>query len=85
MTGRTAMDIFTGATGIIAIVAIFVILPKTVLSFIGKTGKHKREIELEKIKYQKEILELEVVKQNNRLRLLEAENKKYDKILEEEE
>ena len=75
------MDIFAGATGIIAIVAIFVILPKTVLSFIGKNVKHKREIELEKIKCQKEILELEVVKQNNQLRLLEAENKKYDKII----
>ena len=77
------MDLFTGATGILAVVAIFVILPKTILDFIGKTVKHKRETELEKIRYQKEILELEVAKQNNRLRLLEAENRKYDAIIGE--
>jgi cell shape-determining protein MreC len=79
------MDFFTGTTGILAVVAIFVILPKTVLDFIGKTLKHKRETELEKIHCQKEILELEVAKQNNQLRLLEAENRKYDAIIAESE
>jgi cell shape-determining protein MreC len=77
------MDIFTGITGTLAIVALFIVLPKTILSFISKNIKHKREIELEKIKYQKEILELEVKKQDNQLKLLEEENKKLDKIINE--
>ncbi|GHV53131.1 hypothetical protein AGMMS49579_11420 [Spirochaetia bacterium] len=75
------MDIFSGATGIIAIVALFIILPKTLASFISKNVKQKRETELEKMKYQKEILELEVQKQNNQIKLLEEENRKYDRII----
>jgi cell shape-determining protein MreC len=75
------MGFLEGATGIIAIVALFIILPKTIVSFIGKNIKQKREVELEKIKYQKEILELEIQKQNNQIKLLEEENKKYDRII----
>ena len=75
------MGFFEGATGIFAIIALFVILPKTILSFISNNRKHAREIELEKIKYQKEILQLELEKQRNELKLLEEENKKYDKII----
>ena len=77
------MGIFEGLTGIIAIVALFIILPKTIASFISKNIKHKREVELEKMKYQKEILELEIQKQNNQIKLLEEENKRYDKIINE--
>jgi hypothetical protein len=33
------------------------------------------------MQYQKEILELEVEKQNNQIRLLEEENRKLDKII----
>jgi hypothetical protein len=47
------------------------------LSFRHKTQVHKiREIEL-----QKEILALEIEKQNGRIKLLEEENKKYDKLI----
>ena len=77
------MGIFEGVTGIIAIVALFIILPKTIASFISNNIKHKREAELEKMKYQKEILELEIQKQNNQIKLLEEENKRYDKIINE--
>ena len=60
--------------GVIGLVSI-------VLSFIRKNAKHKREVELEKIKYQKEILALEVEKQKNEILLLEQESKKYDDII----
>ncbi|MDR2516429.1 MAG: hypothetical protein LBC88_03495 [Spirochaetaceae bacterium] len=48
-----------------------------ILSHKEKTQKNKiRELEL-----QKEILALEVEKQNGTLKLLEEENKKYDKLI----
>jgi hypothetical protein len=50
------------------------------LSYKQKTQKNRiRELEL-----QKEILELEIEKQNSKVKLLEEENKKYDKIINEE-
>jgi hypothetical protein len=50
------------------------------LSYRQNAQKNKiRELEL-----QKEILELEIEKQNGKIKLLEEENKKYDKILNEE-
>ena len=49
-----------------------------VLSFRHKEHKNKlRELEL-----QKEILELEVKKQDGKIKLLEEENKKLDKIID---
>jgi hypothetical protein len=49
------------------------------LSYRQKTQKNRiRELEL-----QKEILELEIEKQNGQVKLLEEENKKYDKIINE--
>ena len=75
------MGFLEGAAGIIAIIALFIVLPKTILSYIGKNNRHKREIELEKLKYQKEILELELKKQDTEIKLLEEENKKYDNII----
>ena len=65
----------------LAIIGIFIVLPKTIFQFIGDQAKHKREIEVEKLKHQKEILELEIVKQRNEIRLLEEENKKYDNVI----
>ena len=49
--------------------------------FVGKMVKGHNEIT--KIKAQKEILELEIQKQNLQIKLLEEENKKYDKIINE--
>jgi hypothetical protein len=53
-----------------------------ICSFIYRGMKDKREKEIEKLKYQKEILELEKEKQTNQIRLLELENKKLDAIIE---
>ena len=67
----------------LAIIGVFIVLPKTIFRYISDQNKHKRETELEKLRYQKEILELELEKQRNEIRLLEEENKKYDKIIGE--
>jgi len=68
---------------LMAVIGIFIVLPKTLFRFIGDQSKHKRETELEKMKYQKEILELELEKQRNEIKLLEEENRKYDNIIGE--
>jgi chaperonin cofactor prefoldin len=67
--------------GIVAILSLFVVLPGIIFSFIHHAKKQK--VEVEKLKYQKEILELEVQKQNNQIKLLEEESKKLDKIIYE--
>jgi len=46
--------------------------------------KNKRKIEVEKMKLQKEILELEIEKQNSQTKLLQEENKKLEKIIYED-
>lgn len=77
------MDLTGIITGSIAVASIFVGLPAVVLSFVYKNAKNKREKEIEKLKYQKEILELEERKQSGQLKLLEEENKKLDRIINE--
>jgi len=63
---------------LIPLVALSIPIVAIVLSYKQKTQKDKiREMEL-----QKEILELEITKQNANIKLLEEENKKYDKILD---
>ncbi|MCL2252652.1 MAG: hypothetical protein FWC12_12170 [Treponema sp.] len=52
-----------------------------VFTFVGKMVKGQQDVT--KMKMQKEILELEIQKQNSQIRLLEEEGKKYDKIINE--
>ena len=62
---------------LIPFVALSIPIIAIILSHRLKTQKNKiRELEL-----QKELLELELKKQNNSLKLLEEENKKYDRII----
>jgi hypothetical protein len=68
-------------TGSIAIMSLFVGLPVIILSSINKYKENKNKAEIEKLKYQKEIMELEIKKENITLKRLEEENKKYDEIL----
>jgi hypothetical protein len=64
---------------LIPFVALAIPIVAIVLSHKRKTQDNKiKELEL-----QKEILELEVEKQNGKVKLLEEENKKYDKIIYE--
>ena len=66
-------------TANLAIICVFVVVPVTVFGFIllGKKEKNK----IEKLRYQKEILELELEKEAYKIKLLEEENKKYDRII----
>jgi cell division protein FtsB len=66
---------------IIALLSVFIGLPAILFTFIYKSKKNKSDIE--KLKYQKEILELEIEKENRHIKLLEEENKKLDKIINE--
>jgi hypothetical protein len=67
---------------------IGVLIPLTALSIpiVALVLSHRRKTQNNKIKeleLQKEILHLEVDKQNGKIKLLEEENKKYDKIIYE--
>lgn len=65
--------------GIIAILSSLVGIPLIVFGFIFLNIKNKRELAAMKIK--KEMLELEIEKERVHLRLLEAENSKYDRLI----
>ena len=67
--------------GILAIIALFIVIPGAFFAYLN--ARNKRAKEVEKLKYQKEILELEIEKENVRIKLLEEENKKLDKIIYE--
>jgi hypothetical protein len=73
------MDLTGIITGSITVISLFVGLPAIVLNFINKSEKNK----IEKINRQKELLEAEIEKEKIHLKLLEAENRKYDRIIGE--
>ena len=60
---------------IVAVVAGISIVSGIAICVGGINQKHKRNAELEKMKYQKEILELEIEKQNNEIKLLDSQIK----------
>jgi hypothetical protein len=65
--------------GLVSVISIFVVLPGII--FFTSYMKKKARIELEKIQYQKEILELEIQKNETSLKMLEEENRKYDRLI----
>jgi hypothetical protein len=67
-------------TGIIAILSSLIGIPVIVFGFIYLNIRNKRALQV--IKLQKEMLELEVEKDRLKLDLLDAENAKYDKIID---
>jgi hypothetical protein len=75
--GGKRMDLTGIITGSVAILSLFVGLPGIVLHFIYKSKKNKTEM----IRQQKELMEMEIEKEKIHLRLLEEENRKYDKII----
>jgi hypothetical protein len=62
---------------LIPFVALSIPILAIVLSFREKTQKNK----IKELALQKEILMLEIEKQNGKVKLLEEENKKYDILL----
>ncbi|MFA5851528.1 MAG: hypothetical protein ACYC1A_02195 [Spirochaetales bacterium] len=69
--------------GIIAILSALIGVPLIVFGFVLLNLRNKRSVE--KIRLQKEILELELQKEQIRLKMLEAENVKYDRLIEHSE
>jgi hypothetical protein len=67
---------------IVSILSVFVAAPFIVFSFIYFMKKNKHR--LEELRYRRDILELEIEKENARIRLLEAENAKYDRLIADE-
>jgi hypothetical protein len=65
---------------IVSIISVFIGLPGIVFLFVFNYQKKKMEIK--KLEYETKKLELEIEKQNNQLKILEKENKKYDEIID---
>jgi hypothetical protein len=61
-------------------IMFFLVAPALTFGFIGYTKKLKADVE--KKRYEKEILELEVKKEEIHVKMLEEENKKYDRMIE---
>jgi len=66
--------------GIVAILSTLIGIPVIVFGFVLLNLRGKRSID--KIRLQKEILELELQKDQIRLKMLEAENIKYDRLID---
>ena len=67
--------------GIFAIFCVFIGAPSIVFGFIYLKMRNKHSIE--KMRLNKEILELELEKEKTHLKALEIENIKYDRIIKE--
>ncbi len=68
-------------TGIIAVLGIFVVCPLTIFTFLHLNKKMK--VDLEKMKSQKEILALEIKKEQLMIDRLDLENRMLDKKIDE--
>jgi hypothetical protein len=66
---------------ILSILCVFIFCPGIVFGFIYLSKKRKADVELARNK--KEILELEVRKEELHLQCLSEENKKYDRIIDD--
>ena len=67
--------------GVIAILSSLLGIPLIVFGFIYLNMRGKREIEVMKIK--RDMAQLELEKDRLNLQMLEAENVKYDRLIEE--
>jgi len=65
----------------IALIVTIGVIGLTGMAFVLFNKMVKKQFESRNIKIQKEILELEIKKQENQIKLLEEENKKYDKLI----
>ena len=66
---------------IIGVISLLVILPGIICTVAYKSSKNKTEHKV--LEEKRKILELEVELQKGQIKLLEEENKKYDKIIYE--
>jgi hypothetical protein len=78
---RLTVEVFMEFVSIIAVLSLFVAAPAIVFSFILRLNKNRNETK--KLQYQKEILELELKKEELQIKRLEAESKQYDRLINE--
>ena len=66
---------------IISVLSVFVFAPAIVFGFIFLSRKSK--LRIEEIRYKRDLMALEIEKDRVHLQMIEAENKKYDRIIED--
>jgi hypothetical protein len=66
---------------VISVISLFIIAPIISFSFILLIKKNKKDIEIMKLK--KEMMDIELQKERIHLQLLEEENRKYDRIIDD--
>ena len=64
---------------VVSVLSLFVIGPLITFTFVFLIKKNKKDIEIMKLK--KEIVDIELQKERIHLQLLEEENRKYDRII----
>jgi len=74
------MDPNTATVAITSMALLFGVTPAIIFGFIRSHTRGKQEIR--KLELQREIAELELAKGEQRLRLLQAENKSLDDIIQ---
>jgi hypothetical protein len=67
--------------GSIAVLIPFAALAIPILAIVLSHTRKTQDTKIKELELQKEILKLEIEKQNGMVKLLEEENKKYDKII----
>ena len=65
----------------IAILIPFVVLSIPIVAIVLSFREKKQKNKLKEMELQKEILQLEIMNQNSKIKLLEEENKKLDNII----
>ena len=68
-------------TAIISVLSVFIGAPLIVFGFIFLSRKSRRDIEM--LKCKRDMLELELEKEEVRLKLIEAENRRYDRLIDD--
>jgi hypothetical protein len=68
-------------TAIISVLCVFIGAPLIIFGFIylNKRNRHNAEI----MKYKRDMMEIELEKDQVKLRLIEEENRKYDRIIDD--
>jgi hypothetical protein len=66
---------------VVSVLSLFVIGPLITFTFIYLVKKNKKDIEMMKLK--KEMMDIELQKEKIHLQLLEEENRKYDRIIDD--
>ena len=67
--------------GIVSIISLFVVAPLIVFGFVYLNKRDKNKLNI--LQYQKEIAEIELKKEEAKVRFIEEENKKYDRLINE--